>query len=392
MKKIKILTLGIMGFLLLPILANASTAFVASCNYGFLDINTNTIGDVAFSKLISNSMRYTTTRTTAPSRMVLQGSFNGLPYLESSVLYFAGHGDKTTVTFNGCVSQTSGIGMGQGIASSGHLGIRSYNLNKVNLAVLQACETAKDSTGNITKLFVDLGAKASLGWTSTINTASGEPWAERFWTRITGAYTFGQAVTYANSFTYLFNNIKNTKTYGNTNLQLLSFSGYSLQQPNSFTNKYTPSLNIADRSEYQTSIAITENNVLEKINFLIKNQFNNEFNEEDYILKITNNEDMIIYDLILNVNDVYAELGYTIFVENSIITNIFDNTQNLDINVIKQNILNNSDNLEKNIFMESEMLVYDFNDNKFYKYTEIEDIDTSGAKRYSVKITDFTNK
>lgn len=389
----KIFAIILISFTFMFCITNVSAssnaiASVVACKYGFGDINTQPLGEYVTSRLSTSLNFFNVYNTYSPTKKILKGETTTDRYfMESDVLYFAGHGNHGVMTWYGCNDSKVGIRFLDTDFSSeqdGYLvGVGQYDLSKVKFVMLEGCETAK-GTNNISKYFVNQGATTSLGWSTDIRTISAKSWLTRFWDKVSSGGTIQEANNYANSATYLASSIKNTVIYGNKNLKLSTLKTLAindLKSPRYGSSKL--------ENEYNFMKKVNNNNLEEQISNLIKENINLNFNMSDFEIDINYSDDKKIVDLIYNVDGIVVELGYTVFIQNNYITSIFDNTNGIDLTDLKNEIntlklskvLSNINNNNNN------KIVYEYLTKEFYELTEQTSIDTYGAiqKSYSIK-------
>lgn len=381
MKKGKLISLGITAITAFSILhtnalaTSSAVGSVVGCNYGFGDINTKPIAEYVSGRLSSSLNFFNVYNTYSPTQSILKGQpVSGRYFLESDVVYLAGHANYAIMSWENCNSSKVGVRKFNTDFSSstdGYLvGIGQYDLSKVKFAMLEGCETAK-GTNNITKYFVDQGATASLGWSTEINTFSAKSWLTNFWDKISQGSTIQQANTYANSKTYLASSIKNTVLYGNTGYILNNLSYSYLNQNKKYYEVEK------ENNEIRINKKLSNIDYENQIADIIKNRINNNFDINDYEVTISKSDNKTIIDYIYKVNGIIVELGYTAFVENGFITSIFDNTENRNLLELKTEILTISNNLNVN---NSDIKLYDYNNKKIINLSENISIDSFGAK------------
>lgn len=364
----------IAGAFLTPNIANAKTASVVGCNYGFGQVNTQGIAEYVSGRV--SNMGYQLFNTYKPTRNILDGQpISGQYFIQSDIVYLAGHANSGEMTFYNCGGEKVGftkMDFSRDLGSEGYfIGIGTRNLSNVKFAMLEGCETAKGSH-NISSQFVAYGAKSSIGWSTEINTFSAKSWLTRFWDKINSGGTISEANDYANADWYAASSIKNTVIYGNRNVRL---------NPISYSQSLEKSGSVAMKNEYIVNSKIGKD-VDSTIENIIKEKINSKFTLDDYSnISISESNGKRIYDFGLEINGIKVEIGYTVFIENDVITRIYDNTKGQNIDAIKSNIkeIKHDTNLEFN-----ESLYYNYNSGKLMKYTEIVDIDEAGNKKINM--------
>lgn len=144
--------------------------------------------------------------------------------MESEILFFSGHANTDNIAWNykgNGGDYKTGVYMGYNLDSTTgykYAGLKSFNMNKVNLITFAGCKTAL-GTSNITKTAADKGVTTAVGWPDSIEASSHTTWLSRYSSQFTtGIKTVKNAVDYANSFTYSDNLDMNAKIYGSSSL------------------------------------------------------------------------------------------------------------------------------------------------------------------------------
>ena len=387
MKKIIMSSLIALTFLaIVPKTVNASTkqAMLVGRNYGTGEINTTIDVTNANTHLSSG---YTIQKSTNPTISWMKGSNAGTNRMESYVLFFSGHGAANYMHFYNSDSSNSDYDfyITTGNNSSSTVGLSSYNMNKVRLAVFAGCNTGS-GTSNITKSAYTKGAKASIGWIPVILASSHTQWLNRFWQRAGSFYVLSAALSYADSYTYTDSGVKSYNHYGNWATTLNS-GLLVLNNSNNDINK------ISDKRNNMVSIDVSkmdDEQLLLEVEKYILNNLNDKFSLKDYEIDKTERADKNIFDIKLVINgDIKTKLGYTVFVENGQITNIFDNMKGINNKEINTKIVKDF-NYEKNIIDANngiDFLHFEMLSQKSYKY-----YDDDEKQLYFVVSTTLKNK
>lgn len=248
--------------------------------------------------------------------------------------FFSCHGAVHKIEF-----ANSGIIVGNDVTAAGreYLGTSNnfFAMGDTVLAVFAACNTAGENNvldaNSITYQAAVEGMEVSVGFRDVINTASLESWSERFNQKLADGYGVYDAVTYANTFTYLYGNVKRVHVvhHGEGNVKIGGYRTNAARNILNTCNKRESLLTDAERS-----LVANESNI-----FKILENKNNKFNENNYEIvrnefKSTNVltqkcENIEYVDLIFKVGDYLTEEGYTIEIINGKINNIYDNNRNL---------------------------------------------------------------
>ena len=211
------------------------------------------------------------------------------------------------------------------------------------------------------------GATVVLGFTTEVNTVSLESWSNRYNEKLGQGYGVDDALKYANSANYLFNNVKNGVLWhhGDSNIKIGKYSSSSKNKSVSTQN----TVNMADnRLIYNYNATKTnefyyysdiENKLAEIYdNFDVNNYVIDK--NTSYCYDINTNlptEENVYYDYKLKIGDYITNAGYTVKLENGIITEIYDN--NIDLK--KQEELLKENDLFKANISEQELATYKLN-------------------------------
>lgn len=313
----------IINIMLIPntAFADGNTAFSVGTNY---DYAVNTSKDAKKACDSYALAGYNSYYSTQPTVDIIKGTFkNGIKRMQSDILFFSGHGNNECMAFNyleqGGKYKTGVYYKGDYNSSNGYqyVGINN-NMTHVKLVTYAGCETASDNYNNITYLSASKGAKCAVGWTTTVAAGSHSNWLERYNDKLASGESVNSAISYANSFTYLDNNVKNAKISGNSNLTIKS-SKARLSNNSTEELKYIPlSENINVINEGKINATIITN--------IIKD-YNNKFNKENIkteIHQITDKNDFTI-DFIEMYNGIETNSTYTAIINDGILKNIVDN-------------------------------------------------------------------
>lgn len=361
--KTKILLLAtITSITLSPLYVSAAgnQALLVGRNFGSGNIDTTIDVNNAQSALTFSGK--TLLANSNPTISWIKGTNNGTARMESDILYFSGHGNSSLMHFYDA-NHTSGYDfyITAGTNSSNSVGLSSYTMSQVDLAVFAGCETANGSS-NITKTAQTNGAKATLGWIPSIGASSHTNWLKNFWTKVPQVFQISQALTYADSFSYSDSGVKNYNKYGNWNTSLSNLkSSNELFESDDRNN--TLSINVTKKNDDEI--------ILEISNWIKKN-INDSFNLENYEVNKTIQEDKIIYDLKLLINgDIKTKLGYTVFLYDDTITNIFDNMNDYTAQSLVQTYntdTRNYSNIIQRANKNINQLTYEIINQKSFKY------------------------
>lgn len=278
-----------------------------------------------------------------PTYQYLRGNnpYTGSPRMESRILFFSGHGNYQSVTYD--YKKYSGdyktgvfwyYNYDSPTSGYKYAGIYSYNMNKVKLAIFGACQTAF-GTDNIAKRANTAGAGTTLGWSVSIGSTSHSQWFNNFFTKLKqSGRTVQSAVDYANSFSYSDNGVKNVIVYGDTTYVPTwnTSSSTSSNNPSQSDRGNTTNILLSDISNINSNKTIIED--------YIKENMNKDFKIDDYSLEINGEGNRKYYDLKLLVNGAKTNSAYTIVIENNTIVEIIDNTiESFDWKNVKENTI-----------------------------------------------------
>ena len=345
----------------LSVSAAGNQALLLGRNYGSGEINTTVDVNNAQSALALTGK--TLLANTNPTISWVKGSNGGTARMESDILFFSGHGNSSLMHFYNA-SHSSGYDfyITTGTNSSNNVGLSSYSMSRVDLAVFAGCETAKGSS-NITKTAQSKGAKATLGWIPSIQVGSHTSWLKNFWTRVPQVMRISQALTYADSFSYSDSGVKNYNKYGNWNTSLNNLRSSNALFANDDRSN-TLSINVVNKDD---------NEVVAEIGNWINENLDDNFSLDTYEVDKTVQEDKTIYDLKLLINgDIKTKLGYTVFIYDDVITNIFDNMNGYTtvhplVQVYSANTTNYS-NIVQEANRNIDQLTYEIVNQESYKY------------------------
>ncbi len=345
----------------LGVSAAGNQALLLGRNYGSGEINTTVDVNNAQSALALTGK--TLLANTNPTISWVKGSNGGTARMESDILFFSGHGNSSLMHFYNA-SHSSGYDfyITTGTNSSNNVGLSSYSMSRVDLAVFAGCETAKGSS-NITKTAQSKGAKATLGWIPSIQVGSHTSWLKNFWTRVPQVMRISQALTYADSFSYSDSGVKNYNKYGNWNTSLNNLRSSNALFSNDDRSN-TLSINVVNKDD---------NEVVAEIGNWINENLDDNFSLGTYEVDKTVQEDKTIYDLKLLINgDIKTKLGYTVFIYDDVITNIFDNMNGYTtvqplVQVYSANTTNYS-NIVQEANRNIDQLTYEIVNQESYKY------------------------
>lgn len=327
MKIINKIILYIMLLVLLLTSSSYAVPYAATMGTNVSNANTTTIINEAAD--IYDTCGYTNTRR------LIDPSYNLIvSNMAAEVQFFSCHGAVHKIEF-----ANSGIIVGNDVTTGGreYLGTSNtfFAMGDTALAVFAACNTAGENnvldTNSITYQAAVEGMEAVVGFRDVINIASLESWSERFNQKLADGYGVYDAVTYANTFTYLYGNVKRVHVvhHGEGNVKIGS---YRTNNARNILNTYNKRESLL--TDVERSLVANESNI-----FAILKNKNDKFNENNYEIirnefkstnMLTKESEVIEYvDLIFKVGDYLTEEGYSIEIIDGKINNIYDNNRNL---------------------------------------------------------------
>lgn len=281
-----------------------------------------------------NAMGYSTTLVTVPTMTELTANSNsGRPRLESDVLYFSGHADPVTVQWNYLKKGGSyAVGIesrNQNATWGGYsfVGLGQYKLSNIKLAVFMGCDTAAvpQNMGNRTNITVytkTLGARTTIGWDKKIDQLDSLKWTRRFFSALQAGFNVQDAANFANNDLYSNSNIKSNYVMGVGTATLNSNVTVMQKINNSYSAKFD----------------VTGDNIKNNIAKYIVDNINSKFNEDDFFVETVKNSNGTVYDYYFSPSGIKTTLGYTVVIDNNSNISVFDNTDGMNLEEIRDNI------------------------------------------------------
>ncbi|MFR8737221.1 MAG: hypothetical protein ACLVFL_00305 [Eubacterium sp.] len=295
--------------------------------------NIDTSGDATNAATIFATAGYKSYYNLKPTVNYMKGNApNGTRRLGSEIVFLSGHANSKLMSFNykrKGDKYATGIIQGKNFKSDKtgytYAGVEDCNMSKTKLFVLAGCETA-NGKNNIARDVVEKGgASSSIGWIKSVSATEHTKWLKRFVNKLSKGATLSEATKYANSFSYSDYNVKTTWMYGNLNTKICSTSKQSTR-------------NIIDNRKINVNENIMvnkENNIETKktIIDLIKDKEGIQYGINEFTIKCEGE----IIDAVYMVNGCETESGYTIFLENGKIKEVYDNMQpeNKKLNLLR---------------------------------------------------------
>lgn len=277
--------------------------------------------------------------------------------LYATVQYFYGHGNvnfallgTSTGIINGS-DRTATVTTDNGkkvFSNVQFIGTDSVHWDAdTDLVSYMCCNTAGENNSvasdSLARSTCYRGATVVFGYTSEVHTVSLGNWSDRYNEKLGQGYGVNDALQYANSFNYLFNDVKNGMLWhhGDSNMKIGKYNSSSknnISEENDMLNKINSTNDRLVYSLDKTSATkiSSEYDIESKLYEINKN-----FNSDNYIVEkntsycydINTNlptEENIYYDYKLKIGDYITDAGYTVKVKNGVISEIYDNNINLD--------------------------------------------------------------
>lgn len=302
------------------LIVTASTKSFASNNYAYaLSGGSDDMGGVTAASNVYSAYHaagFDAYRVSDPGSASLGSILNRSP----KILFSITHGNPNQILFSNCGMQTgSEISLYTGMTL---YGVQRYSWNSSELVMLTSCESANGSNSIVAQIAdkMNENTTSTIGWTTEIDMESAQQWSKYFHRKMAQGGSVRDARSYANSFTYNDSRIKTPAIYGNWLTTVIDSSSRSAQLNNVI---YASDNDRKHTIEYD--VFYYEKNDINTINNMLKNEFPN-FNSENYKIEITNQENGFIIDYTLQIGNFSTLSGYTIFIENGKVTEIYDNT------------------------------------------------------------------
>lgn len=291
--------------------------------------------------------------------------------LYATVQYFYGHGGVNHILVGG----STGIIMGGDAvrtltADNGKTtfsDVQFIGTNTVHwdadtdLVSYMACETAGTNNvvadNSLAKATCARGATVVFGYTSEVNRLSLGSWSDRYNEKLGQGYGVNDAIQYANSFNYLFNDVKNGMLWhhGNANMKIGKYNPATKKSISEDSNTLKNDRLVYSSNGINTKKISSKADIESKLSEIYK-----DFDSSNYIVEkntsycydINTNlptEENIYYDYKLKVGDYITDAGYTVKLTNGKISEIYDNNINLEK---QEELLKESSNFNANISKE----------------------------------------
>ena len=318
-------------------------------------------------------------------------------HVARDVVFFATHGSLTSISF-----ENSGIRVGSNSGNYVGTDTVDWATSDTLLVTYATCNSAGTngnySSNSIATATANRGADVVVGFRDTINDGSARNWSKRYNDKLGEGSGVYDAISYANSFVYLFPSVKQVHIchHGDNNIKIGRYRNILVD--NDERNILNEPIQIGNTRSNTAIIDIMKEVIP---NFKEENY---EIQESGYILSqnIDNNESSTGHryiDFQLKIGDFYTESGYTLKIKDNIIEAIYDNNINSEIqnealtneNNFKVNdeneLLLNVDSINSEI-IESEKIeskyFYDIEEEKKYVVFSIPESKENGDKSFKL--------
>lgn len=352
--------------------------------------------------------------------------------LYATVQYFGGHGSVNLILVGGTTGISNGGDRTSNVTADNgkttfenvqFIGTDSVHWDAdTDLVSYVACNTAGTNntvaSDSLARSTCARGATVVLGYTTEIHRVSVPNWSNRYNEKLGQGYGVEDALKYANSFNYMYNDVKNAMLWhhGDANIKIGKYSSSSknnsVAQEN---NTFNTDNSINDRLVYSSNTmeeakVSSVSGIESKLSEIYENFDSNNYIIEkntSYSYDINTNlptEENVYYDYKLKIGDYITNAGYTVRLKNGTIAEIYDNNIDLkkqeelleksntfNASISKEKLLTYKSDLNKRIatkydnkieIVENEsMLYYDIeNDKKYVVMTCESEIEVDGVK------------
>jgi len=259
-----------------------------------------------------------------------------------------------------------------------YAGVKSYDMSKTKLVVFSSCRSS-ESYWNLCEYTKRNGADTVIGWPTPIGWKSSRIWTTYFFEKMAEGATVSDAVRYADSHDISDSEIYKQEIHGDHSLTLstrnrsLAFKSNSIDERKHYLNIDVNGTELREKvsgyEEMKTTISdLTEVKVISLISNYINKSVDKSFSKSDMcyeVIKKGNNVD--IYKISKMVNGVESDQSFTAFVENGVITELYDNTKAgsryldlLNARPLLAKNMNVLDKKQKKIYITSKGKVYTY--------------------------------
>ena len=238
--------------------------------------------------------------------------------LNSTIVYFSSHGSQHRLRLPNGVFLSDG----KVNATASTVEICDYYLPTAKLYIYDACLTASNSDGtgdNLCTATIEAGVDCVIGWTQSIGVTDARNWQSRFQSKLIAGYSVQAAANYANTFSYNSNtSIKGWRIYGDDQLVIVgAFASLQSALPSSET----------DDKLLLTNIEFNAFNT-KSVETILSTCFSTFVKKEAKITITYTNESKsdCVIDYTYLHNGFSTSSGYTLIIQDGIVTHIRDNT------------------------------------------------------------------
>ncbi len=338
--------------------------------------------------------------------------------LHATVQCFFGHGAVDSILIGPTTGIYNGRSMTANVTTDGgkkvfenvqFIGTNNINWGNSDTELVSyfGCNTAGEdgnvASDSLARTTCYKGAYSVLGYTTEFHNVSSANWANRYNEKLGQGYGIDDAVNYANSFNYMFNDVKNVTVWSHgINMKIGKYNSSNniniLDEDSSVSDRLVYHFNkenimkVSSESDIESSLSKIYDNF--DINNYVVEKSKASFYDINTNLPI---EENVYYDYKLKIGDYITDAGYTVKVKNGVISEIYDNNIDLeDQKILIQNtydfnnktsdeqLLTYKSNLNKNIATkydnkakivgDESMLYYDIKNNKKYIIVSCESV------------------
>ena len=246
----------------------------------------NTIREARVASEHFHAAGYLSSVSTRPTLEILRGNIGNSPRMQSSILYFAGHGSYRSIMFNH--RQRGGeyyTGVVHGIGNARrNVGILDNRMDSVQLVTFAGCRTASGEVNLLTRS-IDQGATTAVGFTLSPFDRDLRAWSERYTYHLSIGGTVQQAVYYANNYSYSDPSVKSSRIMGDQSLRILldtSSNNSSISEINSSLSENASIVSTFHKNEFQDQEDKLFDNVKQRIYYISADDKSFNFHDPDY--------------------------------------------------------------------------------------------------------------
>ena len=310
MKRRNKLLLGILvGTILAPNIVNAQYAYSVGTEYASPDSPVDTTSLTKQSSEAFYAMGYNSYYNLKPTISYMKGNNpGGYKRMESEVVFLSGHANEVSIYFNylhqGGEYET---GVCTSCTLSNYFALSSSNFPYTKLMIFNACNTGQGNSNNLMTYAVSRGVDSTIGWSTEVTQLSASSWFDKFYNYLSQRKSVKEAYDYAQSGWYIDSRIKNARLWGSWETILIPGSGgfslnpleskkkfATIENPN--RNEYKVNYNLENKaSMFQRENSDSANDILTSIERYIREEIDENFDQDNYILEITDSFDKSYY-------------------------------------------------------------------------------------------------